>query len=63
MGPDLVIQLLEESNKLLDLLRDVVRKGKGILDLIVQVPHEGGMFCRVIQLGVGSIALEFCIIG
>jgi hypothetical protein len=63
MSSDLVLQPLEESNKFLELLQDVVRQGKGILDLIVQAPHEGSTFCRVILLNIGSISLEFCIIG
>jgi hypothetical protein len=53
---------LEESNKFLELLKDVVRQGKGILDLIVQAPHKGSTFCRVIPLNVGGIALEFYVI-
>jgi hypothetical protein len=39
LNPDSVIQLLEESHKLLELLRDVVRQGEVILDLVVQAPH------------------------
>jgi hypothetical protein len=54
---------LEGSNKILDLLKDIVSQGKGILDLIVQAPHEGSMFCRVIPLNVGGIASKFYIIG
>jgi hypothetical protein len=58
-----MIQPLEESNKFLKLLRDIVRQGNGILDFIVQVPHEGSTFCRVVSLNIGGKALEFCIIG
>jgi hypothetical protein len=54
---------LEESNKFLELLRDVVRKDEGILDLVVQAPHVGSTFCRVIPLKVGDISLEFHIVG
>jgi hypothetical protein len=58
-----VIQPLEESNKFLELLSNVVRQGKDILELIVQASHKGGTFCRVVPLNISGIALEFCIIG
>jgi hypothetical protein len=54
---------LEESNKFLELLRDIIRQGKSILDLVVQAPHESSTFGRVIPLNVSGIALEFHIIG
>jgi hypothetical protein len=54
---------LEGSNKLLELLRDVLRQDKGILDLVVQAPHKGSTFCRVIPLNFGSIGLQFGVIG
>jgi hypothetical protein len=60
---DSVIQLLEDSNKLLELMRDIVRQSKDILDRNVQAPHKGSTFCRVIPLNIGSIVLEFSIIG
>jgi hypothetical protein len=50
LSSDLVIQLLEESNKFLELLRDVVKYGKYIFDCIVQYPHKSNKFCRVIIL-------------
>jgi hypothetical protein len=54
---------LEERNYILELLRDVVREGQKILNLIIQAPHEGSAFCRVIALNISGIALKFCIIG
>jgi hypothetical protein len=54
---------LEDINKSLNLLRDGVRQGKGILNLVVQAPHEGGTFYRIVPLNVGSIVLEFFLIG
>jgi hypothetical protein len=60
---DSVIQPLKESNKFLELLRDVVTQGKCILNFVVQAPHKGSTFCRFISLNVSSIVLEFCIIG
>jgi hypothetical protein len=45
LSSDIVIQPLEESNKFLELLRDVVRQVEGILDLVVQVPHKGSALC------------------
>jgi hypothetical protein len=60
---DSVIQPLEESNKFLELLRDVVRQDKCILDCVVQAPYESSAFLRVMSLNVSSVALEFCIIG
>jgi hypothetical protein len=53
---------LKESDKFLELLRDIVTQGKDILDLVVRAPHESSMFRRVIPLNVGRIALEFCLI-
>jgi hypothetical protein len=44
LSTDSVIQLLEESNELLELLRDIVKQGKSIFDLVVQVPHEHSTF-------------------
>jgi hypothetical protein len=52
----LVIQPLEESKELLELLRDIVRQGRDILDLIVQASHEGITFRRVHPLNIDSIA-------
>jgi hypothetical protein len=43
-------------------VEDVVRKGKCILDLIVQGPHEGRAFGKVVLLNLGSIVLEFHVI-
>jgi hypothetical protein len=54
---------LEESNKFLELLRDIVRQGMCILDFVVQALHEGSTFCRVIPLNISSIALYFYVIG
>jgi hypothetical protein len=54
---------LEDSNKFLEPLRDIVRQGKYILDFVVQAHHESSMFRRVIPLNVSSVALEFCLIG
>jgi hypothetical protein len=34
-----------------------------MLDLVVQAPHEGSTIHKVIPLNLGSIALEFYIIG
>jgi hypothetical protein len=44
-------------------LRDIVRPGKDILDLILEAPHEGDTFCRVIPLNLSGITLTFCVIG
>jgi hypothetical protein len=63
LSPDSVIQPLEEGNKFLKLLRDVVRQGKDILDFVVQAPGGGRTFCRVVPLNVRGIALEFSTIG
>jgi hypothetical protein len=62
-GSDSFIQPLEESNKFLELLRDIVRWGKGILDLVIEAPHDRSTFCKVIALNIGGIALEFRVIG
>jgi hypothetical protein len=63
LSSDSVIQPLEESNTFLELLQDIVRQGKGILDLVVQAPYECSMFHRVIPLNFSGIALEFYVIG
>jgi hypothetical protein len=62
-SPDSVFQQLEESNTLLKLVRDIVTQGKGILDLVVQVPHDSSTFCRVVSSNVGGMALKSCKIG
>jgi hypothetical protein len=55
--PNRVIQPLEEYNKFLEFLEDVVGHGKGILGLIVQAPYECSAFCRIIPLEISSITL------
>jgi hypothetical protein len=63
LSTDLVIQLLEECNKFLELLGNIVKQGKGIFDLIVQASHKCGAFCRVSPLDISSIILELSMIG
>jgi hypothetical protein len=45
---DSVFQPLEERNKFLELLRDIAREEKSILDIILQATHEGGTICVVV---------------
>jgi hypothetical protein len=59
---DSVIQLLEESNRSLELQGDIASHGKYILDFIVQAPDESSTFCRIIPLNASDIVLEFHII-
>jgi hypothetical protein len=54
---------LEESNKSLQLLRDIAEQGEYIFDFVVQALHESWKFCMVILVRITRVVWKSHIIG
>ena len=53
---DVVVEALEVGGEFPIGFRDLVGKGKGIFDLVVQSSGESCLLCCIVPLGVGHVA-------